>query len=420
VNAFVATDIDRAIADARDIDRRVATGEQVGALAGIPLGVKDSQDAAGFVTTHGSLLFADRPPAAEDCLIVARLRAADAVVIGKTNTAEFELGAETDNRVFGPTDNPLVSGLSAGGSSGGSAAAIAADMIPLATASDGGGSIRGPAAACDLPGFKPSLGVVPHADTGPTDWPTLSTRGVIARDVLSTAYAYDIVSGPHLRDTRSIPKLPMTDDLTRLGPYIPGVLAWSADLGWADTSSEVRQTIEAALATLSHTCGSRVVEAAPLLNRDPGREWTLLAATGTLRNLDVLRSDESSWELLTPGVRHILSYFSKATAAELWQAYDAGHEISTALANIFGQAEILLCPTSAQPPPVHAEARNPKWVGCTYAFNMANVPAGSIPIGRSSDGAPIALQIVGPRNSDVLVLRVMRGLLEFFQRDTGS
>ncbi len=143
------------------IDDAVADGEDPGPLAGIPLGVKDLDDAAGFVTSHGSAVFAGGAAAVDDSPLVARLRAAGCVVVGKTNTPELGWKGDTDNVTFGPTCNPWNLAYSPGGSSGGSAAAIAAGMVPLATGSDGGGSIRIPSSCCGLSGVKPSLGRVP-------------------------------------------------------------------------------------------------------------------------------------------------------------------------------------------------------------------------------------------------------------------
>ena len=164
LNAFVAVDQERARAAADAIDRKVAAGIDPGPLAGIPLAVKDLEDAAGYVTTHGSLAFAGDAPASSDSALVARLVAAGCVVVGKTNTPELGWKADTDNQMFGPTLNPWNLDHSAGGSSGGSAVAIASGMVPLATGSDGGGSIRIPSSCCGLSGMKPSHGRVPSGD----------------------------------------------------------------------------------------------------------------------------------------------------------------------------------------------------------------------------------------------------------------
>ncbi|MFT7610486.1 MAG: Asp-tRNA(Asn)/Glu-tRNA(Gln) amidotransferase A subunit family amidase, partial [Candidatus Aldehydirespiratoraceae bacterium] len=161
LNAFVAINADDARAQAAAIDARIDAGEDVGPLAGIPIGVKDLEDAAGFITTRGSIVTSGAEPCTEDATEVARLRAAGCVVIGKTNTPEAGWIGDTFNPVFGATKNPWNTDRSPGGSSGGTSAAIASGMVPLATGSDGGGSIRIPSALTGMSGHKPSQGRVP-------------------------------------------------------------------------------------------------------------------------------------------------------------------------------------------------------------------------------------------------------------------
>ena len=155
-NAFVVVNVDQAVQEAEALDRRVLNDGPVGPLAGVPLAVKDTEDAIGYRTTFGSRLWASAPLATTDSVLVARLKAAGCIVVGRTNSPELAAKGVTDNLVFGATRNPHHRDRTAGGSSGGSAAAVASGMVPLATASDGGGSIRIPASACGLPGFKPS------------------------------------------------------------------------------------------------------------------------------------------------------------------------------------------------------------------------------------------------------------------------
>ena len=181
IHAFVAIDAERALAEADEVDRRIAAGEDVGPLAGVPLAVKDIEDATGFTTSQGSALHAGDAPAQRDSEHVARLRAAGCIVVGKTNTPEFGWQADTSNEVFPSTRNPWNPERSAGGSSGGSAAAIAAGMVPLATGSDGGGSIRIPSAVHGLTGLKTSLGRVPGGGPTPARWMHLSCKGPMAR-----------------------------------------------------------------------------------------------------------------------------------------------------------------------------------------------------------------------------------------------
>ena len=193
LNAIVTLN-PRALDDARAVDARLAAGEPVGPLAGVPVGIKDVTPVAGLRTTYGSPVFADHVPA-EDALIVQRLRAAGAIVLGKTNTPEFAAGGNTWNPVFGRTRNPWNPALSAGGSTGGGAVGLATGMIALAEGTDLGGSLRIPAAFCGVVGLRPSPGLVP---THPSDWvwDTLQVSGPMARTVEDVALMLQAVAGP--------------------------------------------------------------------------------------------------------------------------------------------------------------------------------------------------------------------------------
>src|SRR5580698_2008226 len=233
LNAFVAVDGDRALDEAAAVDAAVVAGRDPGPLAGIPFGVKDLEDAAGFVTTRGSALFADGAPAEHDSVLVGRLKAAGAIVVGKTNTPELGHKADTDNAVFGPTSNPWSVEHSAGGSSGGTAAAIAAGMVPLGTGSDGGGSIRIPSSCCGLSGFKPSLGRIPTGGPESPDWHDLSTRGPMARRISDIVAALDVTVGPDPTDLRSLPRPEASWPAVLHEPRVPARIAWSPTLAYA-------------------------------------------------------------------------------------------------------------------------------------------------------------------------------------------
>ena len=226
LHAFLSVDPELALADATLIDERLASGEDVGPLAGIPIGVKDLEDAIGFTTTHGSVLSADDAPAMVDSILVSRLRAAGCVVVGKTNTPEFGCKGDTSNGLGPATVNPWNQERSAGGSSGGSAAAVAAGMVPLATASDGGGSIRIPAAICGLTGFKPSLGRVPVGGPTPPAWADLSAKGPLTRRATDAAAVLDAVVGPDPTDLRCLPqpRSPLAPPARRPPAAAPGRL----------------------------------------------------------------------------------------------------------------------------------------------------------------------------------------------------
>jgi Asp-tRNA(Asn)/Glu-tRNA(Gln) amidotransferase A subunit family amidase len=408
IGAFVAVDGEAALADAAALDERLAAGEDVGPLAGIPVGVKDLDDAAGFVTTKGSLLFADDDPKTEDSPLVERLRAAGCVVVGKTNTPEQGWKADTVNRVFGATHNPWSLERSAGGSSGGAAAALAAGLVPLATGSDGGGSIRIPSAVCGLSGLKPSLGRVP---TGPA-WPGLSTNGVMARQIRDVTLALDAVVGPEPTDLCS---LPMPDaswsrSLAELHP--PRKVAWSPTLGYAKADSEILAVCEAALRRLEDL-GTEVVVVEDVWPEDPVRDWLALVGTYTLRALDEFR-DGDRWSSVDTGLVALTEWArAKVTPLRLARAQQACHDANLRLVELFHKVPLLLTPTVAGQTPIIDQGGTidgepgDDWVAFTYPFNMTRSPAGTVCAGFTADGMPVGLQVVGPQHGDVVVLRLL-------------
>ena len=195
LNAFVAWDGERALEQADALDAARAAGNDLGPLAGVPVGVKDLEAVEGFVTSFGSALHVGDSPAAADCVHVARLRAAGAVIMGKTNTPEYGHKGATDNVPFGQTVNPWSADHSPGGSSGGTGAAIASGMVPLGTGSDGGGSIRIPASLCGLSGLKTSTARVPISGQAMPGSGLLSTNGPMGRTAMDSAVALDAVVG---------------------------------------------------------------------------------------------------------------------------------------------------------------------------------------------------------------------------------
>ena len=267
-NAFVALDGSRALHEADALDAKIASGADPGPLAGIPIGVKDLSNAVGFTTTYGSVLHADDPPATADDPFVARLRAAGCIVVGKTNTPEFGWMGNTTNALFGPSRNPFDPSRGPGGSSGGTAAALAAGMVPLATGSDGGGSIRIPSACCGLSGMKPSLGRVPAGGPNPPGWIDLSTNGPMARTIADVALALDVAVGPDPTDLRSLPR-PEASWLAALhDPHVPVRVAYAPTLGYATVDAEVRAACDRAVGVLE-SLGAEVTVARVRLRRRP-------------------------------------------------------------------------------------------------------------------------------------------------------
>ena len=418
VGAFVAVDADAALAQAAAIDERVAAGEDVGPLAGIPIGVKDTEDAIGYRTTQGSLLFADRAPATADSILVERLRQAGCVIVGKTNTPELAWKADTDNKVFGRTGNPWNLERSAGGSSGGSSAAVAAGMVPMATGSDGGGSLRIPASLCGLTTLKASLGRVPVGGPNPPGWADLSSKGVLVRTAAETAFALDAVLGPDPTDLRS---LPMPDQAWRGAIddlHLPRKVVWSPTLGYATVDVEVRAACQAAVDALAAR-GTEVVEVDDVFAEDPGWDWLQLSLAANLRVIEAADPDGSRWDELDPGLASMLAHVrDHATPTTALLVQDLAHRLNLRLVDVFHQAPLLLTPTVGGQTPVGSAygtidgVEDPSWVRFTYPFNLTRSPAGSVPVGLTSDGMPIGLQVVGPQHADTAVLRLLAVLEE--------
>jgi Asp-tRNA(Asn)/Glu-tRNA(Gln) amidotransferase A subunit family amidase len=414
INAFTAVDGDAAMAAAASVDERVARGEDVGPLAGIPLAVKDLEDAAGFVTTKGSAGFADDPPAAADSALVERLKAAGCVVVGKTNTPELGWKADTDNPTFGATRNPLSSDRSPGGSSGGSAAALASGMVPLATGSDGGGSIRIPAALCGLPGFKPSLGRVPTGGAHAPDWHHLSTRGVMACRLDDMVLALDAVIGPDPSDLRSLPMPEPAWSAALENAHVPVRVAWSPTLGYAEVDAEVRAVCERAVGALADL-GTDVVEVDTVFPEDPVWPWLTLTMSYNLRTLAPFRGTPA-WERVDPDLAAWVDRAAGLSSLTLVEAEDQCHELNVRLVRLFREVRLLVTPTVAGQAPVSGGQgtvngmATPAWVAFTYPFNLTRSPAGTVVAGRTGDGMPVGLQLVGPQHGDLVVLRAMGAL----------
>jgi aspartyl-tRNA(Asn)/glutamyl-tRNA(Gln) amidotransferase subunit A len=401
VHAFVAVDAEAALAEARAIDDRVAAGEDVGPLAGIPLAVKDLEDATGFVTTQGSTALAGGSPAAHDSELVARLRAAGCVVVGKTNTPAFGHKADTVNLVFPGTCNPWDLARTPGGSSGGSAAALAAGMVPLATGSDGGGSIRIPSAACGLTGMKPSLGRVP----GSNAWHDLSTSGPMARRASDIALALDSVIGPDPSDLRSLPMPEASWIGAVTEPHVPLKVAWSPTLGYATPSPEVLAVCERAVRALEDA-GADVEQVDDVFAEDPLGPWLTLVTAYLVRTVDQLGATEDAEE---PTLGLFLEWGRGLQAADVIAALDACHDLNQRLVRLFTDHRVLVTPATAMvPPPVGQGGDN--WVQYTYGFNLTRSPAGVVCAGTTPAGLPVGLQVVGPQHGDQVVLRTLAAL----------
>ncbi len=422
-NAFVATDGDRALDEAEAIDARIAGGGDPGPLAGIPIGVKDLQGARDFVTTYGSALHADDPPASADDPFVARLRAAGCVILGKTNTPEFGWMGNTSNAIFGASYNPFDVSRGPGGSSGGSSAALAAGMVPLATGSDGGGSIRIPSACCGLSGMKPSLGRVPAGGPNPPGWIDLSTNGPMARRIADVTQALDVAVGPDPTDLRALPR-PEANWVAALDdPHVPVSIAYSPTLGYATVDAEVAGACERAVEVLA-SVGADVVVVDSVFDEDPVGDFLTLTAAATLRTLRPYM-DHPRWDEVDPVLRHFVNVAQSTTAEQILGVFDRFHYMNLKLVDLFRRSRILVTPTCAALAPhaggitstVNGET-TANWVHFTYPFNMTRSPAATVCVGTSETGLPIGLQLVGPQHGDLVVLRTAAALEAAMDLDT--
>jgi len=412
LNAFVSVDSDAALEAARLVDEKVAAGRDPGPLAGVPLGVKDLEDAAGYVTSHGSAIFARFDPAVTDSPLVARLKAAGCVVVGKTNTPELGWKADTTNATFGTTANPWNLAHSAGGSSGGSAVAIASGMVPLATGSDGGGSVRIPSSCCGLSGVKPSLGRVPSGGAEPPGWHLLSTRAPMARRMPDVVAALDVVVSPDPTDLYSLPR-PEASWIAALDDAkVPHRIAWSPTLGYAPVDKEVLAMCERALVSLE-ALGCEIVEVETVFDEDPVRDWLALVLSFTLRTLGPHRGS-GAWEQVDPLLAAQVEWAEQnVSPVDVVNALDSCHLLNLRLVELFRDFRLLVTPTCAAPPPplslqgsglINGEI-DANWVRFTYPFNMTRSPAASVCVGLSAAGLPVGLQLVGPQHADLVVIR---------------
>ena len=408
VNAFCLVTADLARAAAREAEIAVMKREPLGALHGVPVSLKDVLYTRGVRTTGGSRLFADLIPE-EDNVAVGRLKAAGAIILGKTNTSEFGHKALTDNPLFGVTRNPWDPTRTPGGSSGGAAAAVASGLGPVALGTDGGGSVRIPAGFCGLVGVKPSFGRVPQTPGFP-GWDHVGTTGPLARTVRDAAAVLDVIAGGDDRDHTSLPREPGSY-LQACDQDVRGLhVAWTPDLGYAAVDERVLEICGNAAAEFEGLgCHVEVV--------NPGWESpeeafaTIVAAQFYAAWADALPAREADMDaslvrLIRRGgavtAREYLTAMAKVSA--YWQ------EVHIFLARF----DLLLTPTAAVPPfalgagvpreIAGQEVSRLGWMPFTYPFNLTGQPAASVPAGWTEDGVPVGLQIVGRRHADRTVL----------------
>lgn len=410
---------EEALAAAAAADRAVAAGAELGPLHGLPIAVKDLMDVAGLPTTHGATPFADAPPAARDSLLAERLRAAGVVFLGKTNTPEVGLGTTTYNGIFGPTRNPWAPAMNAGGSSGGAAAAVAAGMLPLADGSDSGGSIRYPAAFCNLIGLRPSPGRIPSGRAGDA-WSPHGVVGPIARSARDAGLMLSALAGADRRAPLAI-----DEDPAPFADVLPADLAglriaWSPSGGGLPVEPEVTGTLAATLELLG-AHGAVIEETDPYLFDQADECWRIVEMLGFL---------ESCGEMVArhgPAVRRDLVRNVKEgrglSAEEIVRGFALRTEIFRATARLLSQYDVLALPAT---PVVSVRAattwptevagthfdRYFLWQRLACRVTVTGHPAASVPGGFSAAGLPVGLQLVGPHRGDLRLLRIAAAIEE--------
>lgn len=416
LHAFCTLDAEGALASAHSLERRIAAGETVGPLAGVPVAVKDLIATRGLRTTFGSRLYADHVPDVDD-IVVERLRAADAILLGKTNTSEFGYGGIGHNRLFPTTRNPWRRDRTSGGSSAGSAAAVATGMAALAVGSDGGGSVRIPAALCGIVGLKPSMGRIPlwpgcrdASQPGASGWESLEHIGPLGRSVADVALMASVMAGPDDRDRWSLPE---DGTAWRVEPLegLRGLrIAYSPDLGFAAVEPGVRRLVDAAAERLARL-GAEIVQVDPGCG-DLAPLFRALVALETdltgLRRLAFPRRAEVS-----PQVMALLDHpwtaedFTDAITARktvaniMWRFMREHDLLLTPAVAVTAFATEILGPGSIAGRPVGVD----DWTPFAALANLTGQPAIALPAGFA-DGLPVGIQLIGRRLEDRLLLRV--------------
>lgn len=407
VNAFCLVDPDRALADARAAERRYRDGVPAGALDGVPVSIKDLFLTAGWPSRKGSRALAAAGPDEEDAPAVARLREHGAVLVGKTTTPEFGWKGVTDCPLTGVTGNPWDPGRTCGGSSGGAAAAVVLGMGPLATGTDGGGSIRIPAGFSGLVGMKPTYGRIPHYP--PPPFGTLAHAGPLAWTVADAALMFDVLAGPDPRDWRAAPPEGISYPQALEGGVEGLRVAYSPDLGFVEVDPEVATAVREAVGALEEL-GAHVEEVDPGF-KDPVEcfnvHWYAACAT-VLAGFD----DEQRAEM-DPGLVEVARIGAGHTATDLVEAGGARDRLGILMSQFHRSWDLLVTPTLPIPafgagrevPEGWGGQRWTGWTPFTYPFNLTQQPAISVPCGFTSAGLPVGLQIVGGRFADALVMR---------------
>jgi len=421
INAIVAKlDDEKCLALADEADRRLARGEKVGLLHGLPTAFKETESAIGFPFTRGSLIYKDHM-GTEDTVVLERLRNAGVIPIGKTNAPEFALGSHTYNNVYGTTFNPYDLTKSAGGSSGGAGAALAAGLLPVADGADNAGSLRNPANFNNVVGFRPTVGLLP---TAPTPFPLMGfgVKGPMARSVADAAFMLSVMAGPDPRDPGCYPSEPQT--FTKpLDRSFKGVrVAWCPDLGGLPLDRRVRAVLDTQRNTFADL-GCIVEEACPDL-AGADRVFLDIRCWATSNVLGPLL--EKHRDQMKPEAVGQIEAGAKLSSSDIAKAMIEHGKLMDRMRRFQEEYEFMLCAVNQVPPfdatihwPQEIEAVKMEhylsWMKSAYWITATFRPAISVPAGFTPEGLPVGSQIVGRHRDDLGVLQIAHA----FEQATG-
>ena len=379
-------------------------------LYGLPTAFKDLEDAVGFPNTQGSPIFADRFPE-EDAAIVARIKQAGAIPIGKTNVPEFGLGSHTYNNVFGPTRNPWNLERTAGGSSGGAAAALATGMLPIADGSDTGGSLRNPGNFNSVVGFRVSSGLVPKSPTA-LPWAHLGVKGPLGRSVDDVGFFLSAMAGFDPRDQISYPvdAAAFAGDLTIDPKHLR--IAWSTDLGGLPVDPTVRSVVDGARA-MFEAIGCDVEDACPDFT-DADELFKDLRAFGMTPMADLMREHRDQ---MKPEAIWNIEAGLKMSAEDVARAMMKQATLFQRMSDFMERYDAFVCVVNQVPPfPINLDWPHEidgvqmetyiDWMKSAYYITSTRMPAISVPAGFTPDGLPVGIQIVGKYHGDLELLKI--------------
>lgn len=411
LHAFVTVDHEGALRAAREAERALAAGEALGPLHGVPVAVKDLEMTKGLLSTSGATAYRHHVPD-EDSILVERLRAAGAIIVGKTNTPAFGLLGETKNRLGPPTGNPWDPARTTGGSSGGSAASVAAGLVPVGTGTDSAGSINCPSGLCGVFGIKPSHGRVPMIPNA-GDSLLFNDGGPLTRTVADAALVLSVLAGPDRRDPVARRDVPPDYLAAARRPLPPVRVAFSVDMGHFAVDPEVRAAVVMGARRMAELVGTVTDVDPPVPN--PWDIYTPLYVTDMRLSLSEFVAEHP--EDVYPDTFAELASVPSLSAEQYVESYHRLLQFRSTMADFFETYEILLTPTTAvaafhhDTPPSQIGGRPVPagWTGFMpfqITWNMTGQPAANLPVGFTRDGLPVGMLAVAPLGREDLLLSV--------------